>query len=121
MIRFTASVALFALCGTIVVAAGACTANQVCAQRQECNDSLEDDSQAVCVESYNATIDSLRANSEEECHRLADAILARDNCLLQLDCNDLDDEADREDACGDELDDVRDASEDADDECSSFE
>lgn len=105
----------------VLAALGGCTANQVCAQRQDCNDRLEEDSEGVCVASYNAAIDTLRANSEEECHRLADAILARDNCLLQLDCNDLDDEADREDACGDELDDVRDAAEDADDECTSFE
>lgn len=108
------------LAASLAVISG-CTANQVCAQRQECNDSLEDDSEGVCVASYNAGIDSLRANNEEECQRLADAILARDGCLLQLDCNDLDDEADREDACGDELDDVRDAQDDANDECSSFE
>jgi hypothetical protein len=116
MMRLIASALLFSL-----AALTGCTANSVCAQRQECNDSLEEDSEAVCVASYNAAIDSLRANAEEECHRLADAILARDNCLLQLDCNDLDDDNDREDACGDELDNVDDAREDADDECSSFE
>jgi hypothetical protein len=98
-----------------------CTANQVCAQRQECNDKLEDDSQGVCVAAYNARIDSLRANDEEECQRLADAILALDNCLLRLDCNDIDDEDDREEECGDQIEDVRDAQDDADDECSSFE
>lgn len=98
-----------------------CTANSVCAQRQECNDKLEADSEAVCVEQYNTFISSLRANSEEECLILADAILARDGCLLQLDCNDLDDEADIEDACGNEQDDLRDAIDDADGECSSFE
>jgi hypothetical protein len=117
MIRFI-SLGIFI---AVAAAASGCTANQVCAQRQECNDSLEDDSQNVCVAAYNAEIDRLRANSEEECHRLADAILAADNCLLQLDCNDLDDGDDREDACGDELDDVRDARDDADNECSSTE
>lgn len=98
-----------------------CTANQVCAQRQECNDKLEADSQAVCVEQYNRGINSLRANSEEECLILADAVLAFDNCLLQLDCNDLDDQADVEDACGNEQDDLRDAIDDENGECSSFE
>ena len=98
-----------------------CTANSVCAQRQECNDKLEADSEAVCVEEYNTFINSLRANAEEECLVLADAQLAFDSCLLQLDCNDLDDAADVEDACGDELDDLRDARDDADGECSSFE
>ena len=116
MIRFIVPIII-----ALGVVGSGCTANSVCAQRQECNDSLEDDSEGVCVAAYNAGIDSLRANNEEECQRLADAILARDGCLLQLDCNDLDDEADREDACGDQLDDVRDAQEDADDECSSFE
>lgn len=110
------------LIGTVILAVlSGCTANAFCAQRQECNDSLEPDSEAVCVQEYNAFIDALRANNEEECQRLADAKLAADSCLLQLDCNDLDDEADREDACGDELDDLRDAAEDADGECSSFE
>ena len=98
-----------------------CTANSVCAQRQECNDKLEDDSQAVCVEQYNAQINALRANSEEECLIQADAQLAFDACLLQLDCNDLDDAADVEDACGNELDDLRDAIKDAGDDCSSLE
>ena len=113
-------ITLLAVLITLTVISG-CTANAVCAQRQECNDNLEDDSEAVCVAQYNAAIDALRANTEEDCLRLADAQLAADGCLLQLDCNDLDDEDDREDACGPELDDLRDAREDAGGECSSLE
>lgn len=120
-VNVPAAVAMGAVLACALAGLSGCTANSVCAQRQECNDSLEDDSEAVCVAQYNAFIDTLRANSEEECQILADAQLRADSCLLQLDCNDLDDEADREDACGDELDDLRDAREDADDECSSFE
>ena len=105
----------------LIAVSSGCTANSHCAQRQECNDKLEADSEAVCVESYNTFINSLRANSEEECLILADAVLAFDSCLLQLDCNDLDDASDVEDACGNEQDDLRDAIDDADGECSSRE
>lgn len=105
----------------LIAVSSGCTANAVCAQRQECNDKLEADSEAVCVEAYNSGINSLRANSEEECLILADAIQAFDSCLTQLDCNDLNDDEDVDDACGDERDDLRDAIDDADGECSSRE
>ena len=58
-----------------VVATG-CVGNNYCAKRQECNNDLEDDSYGVCVESYSGNINALRANKEEECHVLADALLA---------------------------------------------
>lgn len=111
----------FVTLALIGAASAGCVANARCAQIQECNDTLEPDSEAVCVAEYNATIDALRANNEEECLVLADAILRFDSCLTQLECNDLDDDADVEDACGDERDDLRDARDDAGDECSSFE
>lgn len=113
--------ALIALCALSTALGGGCTANAHCAQLQECNDKLEPDSEAVCVEEYNTFISSLRANNEEECLILADAKLAFDSCLLQLDCNDLDDPPDVEDACGSEQEDLRDALRDADNQCSSTE
>jgi hypothetical protein len=110
-----------ALIFAVAAVSSGCTANAVCAQRQECNDKLEPDSQAVCVENYNAFISSLRANTEDECLAWADAQLAFDACLTQLDCNDLEDAADVEDACGDEQDDLSDAIAETDGECSSLE
>ena len=97
----------------ILFVTSGCVAEAFCANRQECNDDLENDSQAVCVEQYKAGIDSLRANGEEECQKLADAQQAFDACVIQLDCNDQDDADEVRDACGDELDDLEDAQNDA--------
>ena len=97
----------------VLAVTSGCVAESFCAKRQECDDDLEDDSQAVCVEAYKTNIDALRANGEDECQRLADAQLAFDACLIQLDCNDIDDQDDIQDACGDELDDLEDANRDA--------
>ncbi len=96
-----------------------CVANALCAKRQECNDSLEDDSYAVCVEDYNAGIAALRANKEEECHEVAAAQLAYDACRAGLDCDDFE-EGDLGGKCDDERDDFEDAVRDADNECSSW-
>ena len=111
---------LLALALTAVVVTG-CVGSNYCAKRQECDNDLEDDSYNVCVESYNAGINALRANKEEECQVVADAQLAYDACLASLDCNDFDDEIqDRGTECDDQWDDYRDALDDADLECTSL-
>ena len=102
-----------------VVAASGCVGNNYCAKRQECNNDLEDDSYGVCVESYSGNINALRANKEEECQVLADALLAFDACRASLDCDDFE-EGDLGGQCDDELDDYEDAARDAEGECSSF-
>jgi hypothetical protein len=103
--------------------AGCGVANSFCAKRQECDRRLEDDSYYVCVETYNTTIDALRANEEAACHRRADAQLAFDACRAQLDCDDFE-EPDLGRKCDDERDDLQDAREDTirrgQDQCSSF-
>lgn len=109
-------VSALALCS---VALGGCVANNLCAKRQECNDSLEDDSYAVCVESYNAGVNGLRANKETECQELVAAMVAYDACRAALDCDDFE-EADLGGKCDDERDDYEDAFNDADNECSSL-
>ncbi|OGQ17489.1 MAG: hypothetical protein A2138_26240 [Deltaproteobacteria bacterium RBG_16_71_12] len=105
-----------ALCSVVV---GGCVGNNLCAKKQECNDSLEDDSYGVCVESYNGGIAALRANKESECQELAVAMLAYDACRAALDCDDFE-EADLGGKCDDERDDFEDAINDADLECTSF-
>lgn len=96
---------------------GCSPAQALCAKEQECNDKLEDDTYNVCIESYNAGINALRANEEPECQVLADARLALDACRSTLSCSDFEDN-DLDD-CDDQLDDYRDALEDAGDQCSS--
>jgi outer membrane murein-binding lipoprotein Lpp len=102
--------------GTLV---SGCVANNYCGKRQECNNDLEDDSYAVCVESYNSGINALRANKEQECQDLAAAQLAFDACRAALDCDDFE-EGDLGGQCDDELDDYEDAIRDAEGECSSY-
>jgi hypothetical protein len=96
-----------------------CVGNNFCAKRQECNNDLEDDSYAVCVEEFNSGINSLRANKEEECQDLANARLALFACMATLDCDDFE-EGDLGGKCDDEIDDVEDAQNDANGECSSL-
>lgn len=103
---------LTTIMAVLPVLASGCVANSICAKRQECNDKLEDDSEAVCVQAHHRLIDTLRANDEESCHRLADAFLARDACAAQLDCDDFE-EDDLGEKCEDEQDDLEDALEDA--------
>jgi hypothetical protein len=95
-----------------------CVANSICAKERECDDELEEDTFGVCVELYNAGIAALRANEEEDCQKLADAQLAFDACRSQLDCDDFE-ELDLGGECEDELDDLRDAQDDAKDQCLS--
>ena len=107
------------LLALLVVTATGCVSNNLCAKRHECNNNLEDDSYSVCVESYNAGINMLRANKEEECQVVADTQLALDACRAALDCDDFE-EGDMGGKCDNELDDYNDALRDADNECSSF-
>lgn len=103
-----------------------CTASSICNKNAQCQEEendrdFSDDAPAVCAAEYDARIASLRANEEEECLRLADAIIALDNCRLSLDCDDFL-EADLGGKCDDQLDDLEDARDDVDgDECSAQE
>lgn len=105
--------------GLCAAVAAGCVGNNYCAKRQECNNDLEDDSYGVCVEQYNAGVNALRANKEEECQEVASALLAFDACRAALDCDDFE-ESDLGGKCDDELDDYEDAIRDAEGECSSF-
>ena len=90
----------------LLVASLGCTPEAFCGKRQECDRQLAADDQAVCVASYKADIDALRANSEPECHKLADAILALDACRASLSCDDFQ-EADLGQKCDDPSDSYR--------------
>lgn len=101
----------------LALVAGCSPSAAWCAKRQECNDRLEDDSYGVCVEDLRRADRSLRANDEEDCHRLADAQLAFDACRATLSCRDVQDGD--YDACDDERDRLADAFDDAGGECLS--
>ena len=110
-----------------LVGGAACTARTVCAKDAQClseeNDvDLESDSVEVCVAEYDGRIAALRANEEPQCQALADAIVAFDLCRAGLDCNDYYDDNDVEDACKDQVDDLKDAYDNIDGaECSAIE
>jgi len=103
-----------------------CTAQNFCNKSQECQEEendrrFSDDAAAVCAVDYDTRINALLANEEKECHALADAIVALDNCRLGLDCDDFV-EADLGGDCDDQLDDLEDAVRDVDgDECTAQE
>jgi hypothetical protein len=98
-----------------------CTANNVCEKRVACEEDENDvnyssDAAAVCSADYQASIAALEANEEEECDRLARAIVALDNCRVGLSCSDfLAPDLDGE------CDDQRDELDDAQDEVDGFE
>ena len=73
-----------------VVAAG-CGDQSFCAKRQECDSKLNDDDEAVCVQTVDQGINMLRANHESECQELADAQLALFACSSGLSCSDFKD------------------------------
>jgi len=106
---------LFALLA--VVNAAGCTAQNLCNRIAECREEedfdVSDDAPAVCVAEYNAGIDALNANEEEECHALATAQLNLDACKAGLSCDDLF-EADLGKECDDELEAYDDARDDVD-------
>jgi hypothetical protein len=103
-----------------------CTASNICNKNAECQEeendrTFSDDAPAVCAVEYEANINALYANEEEECHRLADAILALDGCRLNLKCDDFV-EQDLGGECDDERDNLDDARDDVDGfECSAQE
>jgi hypothetical protein len=121
--------AALALPVVILALAGssACTriqASSVCQKEAQCLDEeddvqLESDSINVCVAEFEARIAELRANEEPECQNLAQALLDFSSCRASLDCNDYFDDADVEDACGEQQDALNDAFDDVDGvECS---
>ena len=98
------------------VSGSSCTADAFCAKRTEClsseeNIDLEDDSTRVCATEQKADFASLYANDEIDCHILADALIALQNCQAGLDCDDFS-EADLGGKCDDQRDDLSDASDD---------
>lgn len=71
-----------------------CTARSICDKSLQCQEekndrSFSDDAAGVCAVEYETRINALYANEEEDCHRLADAILALDNCRVGLTCDDF--------------------------------
>jgi hypothetical protein len=103
------------LMGTQCTATSICDKNAIC-QLEENDREFSDDAVAVCAVEYETRINALYANEEDECHRLADAILALDRCRAGLKCDDFV-EAD----LGGECDDQREALEDALDDVDGFE
>ncbi len=101
----------------VFVVGGACsTAEQFCGKRTQClseeqDIELEADSTRVCVAEYEGNLAALNANEEDDCHTLAAAELALDNCRSWLDCDDFL-EADLGGKCDDQLDDLQDAFDD---------
>jgi hypothetical protein len=98
------------------VIGASCTANSICSKRAQCLDEesdidLEDDSTRVCIAEYEASLNALNANEEDDCHVLASAQIALDNCRAGLDCDDFL-EDDLGGKCDDQLDDLQDAFED---------
>jgi hypothetical protein len=110
-------VALSLLALAAVASSTACTAQSFCNKRAECladeaDIELEDDSIAVCVAEFDASINTLRANEEDDCQQLADATVALRACQAGLKCDDFF-ESDLGGECDDQLDDFEDAQEDA--------
>jgi hypothetical protein len=118
--------------------AGCSPVNGYCAAAGECdsNGNLlvfdpvgdDDDSVNVCIAQTEGQLRALRANEEEECHKLADALEVYYACVARVFAEDADDACDgfellnNDNPCDDELDDVNDAQNDVDgDECSSGE
>lgn len=100
-----------------LVGAG-CTAQAICNKEAQCQDEendteLEPDSTAVCVENVNGQLAALRANEEDDCQTLANALEALLACKAGLKCDDYF-EADLGGECDDQLDDFKDAQDDAD-------
>jgi len=122
--RFVTTFAL--LCVSVGLGGAQCTASSICNKNVECQEEendrdFSDDAAAVCAAEYQAGLNALNANEEEECHRLASAQLALDNCRLGLDCDDFV-EADLGGKCDDQIDELEDAREDVDgNECSAQE
>jgi hypothetical protein len=100
------------LMGTQCTASSICDKTAVCLKEENDRD-FSDDAVAVCAVEYESRINALYANEEDECHRLADAILALDRCRIGLKCDDFV-EADLGGECDDERDALDDARDDVD-------
>lgn len=113
------------LLAAVVVVTSGCTSQNFCAKRTEClkeeeDIDLEDDSTRVCAAELDAQINALRANEEDDCHALADALVALRACQANLKCDDFI-ENDFGGECDDQVDDVEDANEEVNGgECSAF-
>ena len=60
----------------------------VCAKQAECAaDPPGEEFEKICRISYAGHLDALRANTEQECLDLADALEALDSCRVELDCD----------------------------------
>lgn len=118
--------AVLAVVAALPLMGAGCTAQNICNMSRECQEeendrTFSDDAAAVCAVDYDTRINALYANEEDECHALADAILALDNCKVGLKCDDFV-EGDLGGECDDEVDDLDDAARDVDgDECSAQE
>ena len=123
MLRIVTTTALAAAMLAMLAALSGCTAQAFCNKKQECDDKREDDDPSVCVAEFNRNINVLRANKEDECQKLADATIALASCEASLDCDDFQ-EADLGQKCDNELDDFRNANDDArsgnEFQCNSF-
>jgi hypothetical protein len=115
-----------ALCGLFAAGLfGGCTTQAFCAKQKECaSDPPGEEFERICAIEVDGFLRQLRANKEEECHKLADAYVAHQACLSQMDCDDYRDcvnSGDPDDCreCEDSRRDLDDAWDDADDECSA--
>jgi hypothetical protein len=118
LLRSPMSWKLSALVLAIASSMSACTSQNLCSREFECRENRPDDDFVnVCATKRDVALRSLRANKEEECFVLADAIERLDACRASLDCDDFF-EADLGQKCDEELEDFDDAR-DVGRECSS--
>ncbi len=109
-----------ALMGTQCTASNICNKQLTCLE-EEFDRDFSDDAPAVCAAEYEARINALLANEEEECHRFAEALIALDNCRIGLKCDDFV-EDDLGGECDDQIEDLEDAVDDINgDECTAQE
>lgn len=109
--RALASVCLLGL--GFALAGANCTQRSLCEKRAECaSDPPGEDYVNICTEKEFGYQNALRANSEEDCQRLATAVEALQACMATLDCDDFT-ENDLGGNCDDELDEYDDAWDDA--------
>ena len=78
---------LLSLLLVVVTGFGCSLERAVCAKQAECAaDPPGDEFEEICRISYAGHLDALRANTEQECLDLADALEALDSCRVELDC-----------------------------------
>lgn len=118
---------MFAIAISVIGTAscGSSPAATYCNAAAECDESFfgipvdgvgsSDDSIAVCEEDINVTLSSLRQNSEEDCHALADAY---EVWFLCIESENADCEAWYDNECEDEREDIQDIANDVGNRCS---